>query len=131
MNRYFIWIATACLIASSCSRSMYSSNGESIYKSGKNLSGKSLFDKQNSRLRIFKSCKGCHGSSGRNVRSSDVSWAYLSDSSMMQVPYTKELFFRFLDEDLKSDGTKAKTGVHFVLNDEEKADLIEYLKKLK
>ena len=133
MSRNFIFVTTAwiCLIISSCSRVMFSSNGESIYKSGKNLSGTSLFDKKQSSLRIFKSCKGCHGSSGRNVRSCDISWAYLSDSTMKDVPYTKQLFFRFLDEDLKSDGSKAKTGVHWTMTDEEKSDLMEYLKTLK
>jgi hypothetical protein len=114
----------------SCASKRYTSNGESIYKLGKNLSGTSLLDKNNSKITFVKSCKGCHGPSGTWVGGCNIQWRYLTDSSKIKVPYTQALFFRFLDEDLKSDGSIAKTGVHWQMNEQEKLDLIEYLKKL-
>ena len=133
MSRNFIFVTTAwiCLIISSCSRAMFSSNGESIYKSGKNLSGKSLLDKQNSKLTIIKSCEGCHGSFGKRVRNCNIQWSYLTDATYMRVPYTKELFYRFIDEDLMSDGSPAITGVHWRMTNSEKDAIINYLNTLK
>lgn len=49
----------------------------------------------------------------------------------MDVPYTDSLFFRFLEEDLKSNGQKALTGVHWKMSPQDKADLLVYIKSLK
>jgi hypothetical protein len=38
--------------------------------------------------------------------------------------------YRFLDHDLKSDGTKADIGVIWKMNDQDKKDLLDYLKTL-
>jgi hypothetical protein len=119
------------MLLTSCSKAIYTTNGESIYKSGKNLSGKSLLDKQNSPITIIKSCNGCHGSSGTRVRNCNIQWSHLTDANRMSFPYTKELFYRFMDEDLKSDGSRAITGVHWQMTKNEKDDLINYLNTLK
>ncbi|MBN8782503.1 MAG: hypothetical protein ABS85_00220 [Sphingobacteriales bacterium SCN 48-20] len=130
-SKHFISFFLIAILVTSCAKSVYSSDGESIYKSGKNLAGKNLFDRQKSRITLFKSCQGCHGPSGNRVSDCNIQWSYLSDSAKIAVPYTKGLFFRFLDEDLKSDGSKAQTGVHWQMSDDEKSALIDYLKSLK
>lgn len=54
----------------------------------------------------------------------------LSDPAKHTVPYTDSLFFRFLDDDLFSDGTKADIGVIWKISDKDKRDLLAYLKTL-
>lgn len=130
-SKHFTSFLLTAILITSCARSVYSSDGESIYKSGKTLAGKNLFDRQKSRIMLFKSCQGCHGPSGKRVSDCNIQWSYLSDPAKIEVPYTKELFFRFIDEDLKSDGSKAQTGVHWQMSDDEKSALIDYLKSLK
>jgi cytochrome c553 len=130
-SKHFTSFLLIAFLITSCARTVYSSDGESIYKSGKTLAGKNLFDRQKSRITLFKSCQGCHGPSGKRVSDCNIQWSYLSDPAKIEVPYTKELFFRFLDEDLKSDGSKAQTGVHWQMSDDEKSALIGYLKSLK
>lgn len=123
-------IASILIIAfvSACSKGTFQTNGESIYKTGRNLDGKILLDKQTSKTALFKSCRACHGNKGNSIRS--IQWSNLTDSSAYRTPYTEFLFFRFLDKDLKSDGSTARTGVHWKMSASEKADLLEFLKKL-
>jgi len=116
------------IFVSGCSKNTFRTNGESIYKTGKNLDGKTLLDKQASQIALFKSCRSCHGVRGNNIKS--IRWSSLSDSSKHKIPYNKFLFFRFLDEDLKSDGSHARTSVHWKMTENEKSDLLEYLKEL-
>lgn len=130
-SKHFISFLLIAVLLTSCATSVYSSEGESIYKSGKTLAGKNLFDRQKSSLTLFKSCQGCHGPSGKRVSDCNIQWSYLSDPAKMKVPYTKELFYRFLEKDLKSDGSKAQTGVHWQMSDNEKSALIDYLKSLR
>lgn len=119
------------LLSVACFAKQPIANGQRIYKTGKNQAGKNLLDKKHSSLTIFKSCQGCHGPGGTRIRNCNISWHYLSDPSKLAVPYTTDLFYRFIDEDLKSDGTTARTGVHWQMTTQEKDDLIAYLKTLK
>lgn len=115
------------VMLSACQKETYSDLGENIYRTGKNLSGQSLLDKERSSIKFIKSCQGCHGPNGKRIPDSSVQWSHLSQ---LAVPYTDSLFFRFLDEDLKSDGSTAETGVHWELNEEEKRALLGFLKTL-
>lgn len=114
----------------SCSQKLYVTNGESIYRNGKNLQGERLLDKSASQITLFKSCQNCHGKGGDRIKSCNIKWSYLIDAGKISVPYTDSLFFRFIEKDLKSDGTHAETGVHWRMSKQEKLDLIAYLKKL-
>lgn len=113
-----------------CSPVLYSGNGEKIYRTGQNMQGEKLLDKEKSSITMFKSCKSCHGKNGDSFKSQNIQWSYLSDPKNLAVPYTESLFFRFLDKDIKSDGTPAAIGVHWKMSDTDKRDLIAYLKTL-
>lgn len=114
----------------SCSKKLYETNGETIYKTGRNLQGSKLLDKSASRITLLNSCKTCHGKNGDAMNKVSIKWSYLSNPQNFSVPYTDSLFYRFLDQDLKSDGTKANIGVIWKMNDKDKKDLLEYLTKL-
>jgi hypothetical protein len=107
---------------------MYSTNGENIYQTGRNLQGEELLDKKASRIKIVNSCKGCHGKNGDRVNNISIKFSYLSNSNNYAVPYNDTLFFRFLDNDLKSDGKKANIGVLWKMTNQDKKDLLDYLK---
>jgi hypothetical protein len=117
-------------VYSSCSNRQISSNGEAIYRTGRNMNGQSLLDRSKSRITIIKSCQGCHGMKGDRIGYCNVSWSHLSDSAKHLIPYNDSLFFRFLDKDLKSDGSTARTGVHWNIRDSDKLELIQFLKSL-
>lgn len=126
-----IWLllwATIELLA--CSNHIYPTNGETIYKTGRNLSGEKLLDKSNSRIKIVNSCKFCHGKNGDKMNSVSIAFRYLSNPNNFSIPYTDSLFYRFIDRDLKSDGRKANIGVVWKMQDKDKKDLLEYLKTL-
>jgi hypothetical protein len=106
------------------------SNGESIYTTGKNLQGEKMLDKSASRIKIVRSCKNCHGANGDKIKDASIKFSDLSDPSKHLIPYNDSLFFRFLDDDLFSDGTKANIGVIWKMSDEDKRDLLDYLKTL-
>ena len=105
-------------------------NGESIYATGKNLAGESLLDRDASRIRVVHACRTCHGANGDAMRGVSIRFADLSDPSQHAVPYTDSLLYRFLDEDLRSDGTKADIGVRWKMSATDKRDLVAYLKTL-
>ena len=125
VEHFTLAVLLVIVMGSGCANKLYTTNGESIY-----MSGRPLLDKEYSEITLFKSCNGCHGPSGTRIKSCNVQWSYLTDSLRLAVPYTEELFFRFLDEDLKSDGSEARTGVHWQMTVQDKSDLIEYLKTL-
>ncbi len=127
MSAQIITFSLLTILLFACTKEAYTELGENIYRTGKNLSGESLLDKSNSKIKFIKSCQGCHGKNGRRIPDADVRWTQLSQLS---VPYTDSLFFRFLDEDLKSDGSAADTGVHWDMTAEEKLALLEFLKTL-
>ncbi len=54
----------------------------------------------------------------------------LSDPAKHSVPYNEDLIKRFLDEELKSDGSVAVTGVAWKMSEKDKDDLIDFLKTL-
>lgn len=114
----------------SCSKVNYATNGETIYRTGKNLNGEKLLDKSASRIKIVNSCQNCHGKNGDRMGNTNIKFSNLSNPNNFSVPYNDTLFYRFLDHDLKSDGTKANIGVIWKMNYKEKNDLLEYLKKL-
>ena len=113
-----------------CSTKHYLTNGERIYQEGKNLSGDKLLDKRNSSISFIRSCRGCHGSDGKRLRYAIISWSGLTDPGRKTTPYTDSLFFRFIERDLKSDGSQVKTGVHWKMSTQDKEDLITFLKSL-
>jgi hypothetical protein len=114
----------------SCSKQIFLTNGETIYKTGRNLNGDKLLDRPNSRIKIVNSCKTCHGKKGDKMNSVSIKFSHLSNPNNFTVPYTDSLFYRFLDHDLKSDGTKPNIVVIWKMNDKDKKDLLTYLKTL-
>lgn len=113
----------------SCNSKIYDTNGEAIYRTGKNLKGERLMNRKDSRIKIAASCKTCHGRNGDKMNSVSVKFSYLSNPANFSTPYTDSLFFRFLDLDLKSDGIKANIGVIWKMNQQDKNDLLDYLKR--
>lgn len=112
-------------------------NGESIFKTGKNLAGEVMQDMEKSEMSgMLHSCAHCHGESAQgkpNRRmgpTGSIKFKDLSDVKLHGVPYTDELFIRFLDTELKSDGTTALTGVVWKMSEKDKNDLLAYLKTL-
>ncbi len=112
-------------------------NGETIFMTGKNLSGEVLQDMEKSEMRGMQhSCAHCHGESAegkpnrRMGPTGSIKFKDLSDANLHKVPYTDELFFRFLDNETKSDGKTAETGVVWKMSEKDKIDLLAYLKTL-
>ena len=118
------------LVIVSCNKKIYKTNGETIYKTGRNLQGEKMLDKTASRIKIIKSCQGCHGKNGDRMDYISIRFSYLSDPAKFSVPYNDSLFYRFLDKDLNSGGTKADIGVIWKMPDQDKKDLLAYLKTL-
>lgn len=118
------------IVSSACSQKAYTTNGETIYKTGKNLKGEKMINRKQSSIPFVNNCRTCHGKNGDGMRGVSIKFKDLSDPKKYQVPYTEALFYRFLDKDLKSDGTKANIGVIWTMNDQDKKDLLEYLKSL-
>jgi hypothetical protein len=128
MKQLLLFTATIFMIA--CNNRVYPGNGETIYKTGKNLYGSKMLDKSASRIKIVRNCITCHGKNGTRMKEVSIRFSDLADPARFSVPYTDSLFFRFLDEDLKSDGTKANIGVIWKMSTEDKKDLLSYLKSL-
>lgn len=118
------------LLLFSCSQQIFETNGETIYKTGKNLQGEKLLDTNASRIKLATNCKACHGKNGNRMNGVSIQFRYLSNPDNYSIPYTDSLFFRFLDHDLKSNGKKAGIGVIWKMNDADKKDLLDYLKTL-
>ncbi|MEY2829675.1 MAG: hypothetical protein RIQ33_1533 [Bacteroidota bacterium] len=113
----------------------YSTNGEAIFRTGKNKNGEVLQDINSSEMKMVHSCQNCHGSDGkggdimmRNTPS--IRYKDLINPKIHTIPYNDSLIIRFIDHELKSDGTKANTGVVFKMSLQDKKDLINYLKIL-
>ncbi|MFN0188841.1 MAG: hypothetical protein ACKVQV_09075, partial [Bacteroidia bacterium] len=127
---YFI-IVLFSILTLSCSENNFLTNGESIYNKGKNLNGEKLLDKSNSRIIIVNSCRTCHGKNGDRMTSVSIKFSYLSNPDNFAIPYNDSLIFRFLDQDLRSNGTKANIGVIWKMTDKDKQDLLDYYKTVK
>ena len=128
LKNYLLILIVVALV--SCTNKVYQTSGETIYKTGRNKQGEKLLDKKVSRIKIVNSCKTCHGKNGEAMNGVSIKFSYLSNSNNFRVPYNDSLFFRFLDHDLKSDGTKANIGVIWKMSDQDKKDLLDYLKSL-
>ncbi|MEQ1732226.1 MAG: c-type cytochrome [Bacteroidia bacterium] len=135
MNVKIILLTTSVLVVSlfGCKKK-YSSNGETIFRTGKNLLGTTLQDLDKSDKKMAHSCVSCHGSngSGKGMMSGTGSIKYsdLINPKLHNVPYTDKLLIRFIDHELKSDSTIANTGVVWRMSTQDKIDLINYLKEL-
>jgi hypothetical protein len=127
------WVAGILLFSLfliSCGKQVYKTNGESIYRTGKNLQGKNMLDRSRSSIPFFKSCQGCHGPSGDRMDKTHISYKSLSDPAYYVVPYNDSAIYRFLDRDLKSNGNAANIGVRWKMSDRDKKDLVDFLKSL-
>ncbi|MBL7773613.1 MAG: hypothetical protein JNM95_12175 [Chitinophagaceae bacterium] len=117
-----------------CKKVTYATNGETIFKTGKNKSGKVLQNIDKSSMKMAHSCSSCHGNdgSGGSMMENTPSIKYndLTNPALHNIPYTEELIKRFLDHELKSDSTVANTGVVFEMDETDKNDLITFLKTL-
>lgn len=126
-----LFIPALCLLLfSACSRKTFATNGETIYRTGRNLKGETLLDRSASSITFVKACATCHGKQGDRMRNLSIRFRDLSNPERFVVPYTDSLFYRFLDEDLRSNGHKANIGVIWKMSAEDKADLLAYLKKM-
>lgn len=127
---YILSILSISIAIISCSKKLYQTNGETIYKTGRNLQGEKMINRSASRIPFVNSCITCHGKNGNSMRSISIQFSFLSNPNNLSIPCTDSLFYRFLDHDLKSDGTKANIGVIWKISDKDKKDLLEYLKTL-
>ncbi len=127
--KLFIFSSSVAVLFS-CSHPIYKTNGETIYKTGKNLQGNKLLNKSASRITIVTNCMTCHGKKGDAMRTVSIKFSQLSNPNNYNVPYNDSLFYRFLDHDIKSDGTKVNSGVSWKMNQQDKKDLLDYLKTL-
>lgn len=128
--KFILVLTIALFVLASCSKKTYVTNGETIYRTGRNLDGERLLNRRESRIKIVNSCQNCHGKNGDRMNSPVVKYSYLSDPDHFSVPYDDTLFYRFLDKDLKSDGTRANIGVIWKMSDKDKMDLLEFIKTL-
>lgn len=128
MKTLLLLAALLFTLLTACNRKTFATNGETIYRTGRNLKGEQLLDRAASSLTFVNACATCHGKHGDRINKASVRFRDLSDPAQFAVPYTDTLFYRFLDEDLKSNGRKANIGVIWKMSAEDKADLLEYLK---
>ncbi len=114
----------------------YPTNGETIFRTGKDLQGAVVQDIAKSMMKMPHSCEMCHGADGRGGMMMmgrmvpSIRFADLADPAKHRVPYTDALVRRFLDQELKSDGTAAQTGVAWKMSVEDENDLIAFLRSL-
>jgi cytochrome c553 len=141
MKTIFIISIAVCVTAtlSSCKKEKnvspnYATNGETIFRTGKNKQGDVLQDIDKSAMKMAHSCVSCHGSNGNGngmmKNTPSIRYSDLTNPLLHKIPYTDELLERFIDHELKSDGTIANTGVVWKMNSQEKQDIINYLKQL-
>ena len=130
MKKFILLITVLLFFLTNCSKYTYATNGETIYRTGKNKQAQLLLDKNKSQITFIRSCQGCHGKTGDRNSNCNIKYSHLSDAQKTKVPYTDPLFFRFLNDDVKSDGSIANTGVHFRLSTEDQQDLLLFLKSL-
>jgi cytochrome c553 len=134
--KYVLLFSTIILFIigfSQCTPELYLTNGETIFRTGKNLAGEKLQNIAASKMKMLHGCDNCHGNNGKgksNHKTGSISFNDLSNSALHHIPYTDKLLIRFLDHELKSDSTIANTGVIWKMSDADKRDLIAFLKTL-
>jgi hypothetical protein len=108
-------------------------NGETIFRTGKNLDGKVMMDINASEKKIQASCQDCHGINGGNIlnRKGSIKYKDLVDPSLPDQPYNDSLIMRFIDLRIKSDGSAANTGIMWKMGKQDKQDLLSFLKTLR
>jgi hypothetical protein len=108
------------------------SNGETIFRTGKNIKGETVAFTKRGEIEMATGCQECHGRRGGNILNKDESIKYkdLSDPKLHKVPYNDSLIKRFLDKKLKSDGSPADSPAFTKMSDQDKNDLIQFLKLL-
>ena len=110
----------------------FATNGEAIFRTGRDKDGVVVQDLAKSEMNMMvHSCEMCHGADGGGMmHTPSIRFRDLADPNQHAVPYTDDLVKRFLDEELKSDGTPARTGVAWKMSDRDKTDLIAFMKTL-
>lgn len=118
-------------------RAVFATNGETIFRTGRNQEGIVMQDLSRSEMPMAHACVSCHGPNGEGMSMSmmgrsapSIRFRDLSDPAQHRVPYTEALVKRFLDQEIKSDGTAARTGVAWKMSEQDKDDLIAFLKTL-
>jgi hypothetical protein len=108
------------------------SNGETIFRTGKNIRGEIVVFKMRGDLKLVTSCQDCHGRSGGNMinRKESIKFSDLSNPKLHAVPYNDSLIKRFLATKIKSDGIRADGAADTDMSDQDKNDLIQFLKML-
>jgi cytochrome c553 len=131
-TKIFVLLALGMILAvGGCKKETFDSNGETIFRTGKNLKGEGLQDLAASDMKMLHSCVSCHGSNGTGTKDNpSITFADLSNSALHAIPYNDSLLIRFLDHELKSNGAVANTGVVWRMSSAEKRDLIAFLKTL-
>jgi cytochrome c len=131
-TKIFVLLALGIiLVVGGCKKETFNSNGETIFRTGKNLNGEGLQDLAASDMKMLHSCVNCHGSNGKGTKSNpSITFSDLSNPALHTIPYNDSLLIRFLDHELKSDSTAANTGVVWRMSSAEKTDLIAFLKTL-
>lgn len=66
-SKIYVYFLLTFLIFS-CSKKLFKTNGETIYKTGRNLQDEKLLNKSASRIKIVNSCKTCHGTNGDKMQ---------------------------------------------------------------
>jgi hypothetical protein len=108
------------------------SNGETIFRTGKNINGEIVVFRKSGENKIATACEDCHGRGGGNILNKDESIKYkdLSNPKLRKISYNDSLIKRFLEEKLKSDGSPANSPAFTKMNEQDKNDLIQFLKAL-
>lgn len=123
---------------SNCKKETYETNGETIFRTGKNLQGEVLQDLAKSEMSgMVHGCANCHGDNGKGKfrgggdrQTGSIAYDDLTNSALHTPIYTDSLIKRFIDSETKSNGTHANTGVVYVMSEKDKTDLIAFLKTL-
>ena len=128
------------VFVSSCKKetNKFTTNGETIFKTGKNIQGEVLQDLSKSEMNgSIHGCADCHGDDGKgkyrgggSKQTGSITYNDLTNPSKYSPVYSDSLIKRFIDSETKSDGTHANTGVVFVMQENDKVDLINFLKQL-
>lgn len=119
-------------------QTVFPTNGETIFRTGRNQHGEIMQDLARSQMPMPHSCASCHGSDGvgsmmggmMGSAAPSIRFHDLVDPRLRRIPYTEETLMRFLDDEVKPDGGKANTGVAWRMSTQDKTDLIAFLKTL-
>ncbi|RYY69815.1 MAG: hypothetical protein EOO13_08440, partial [Chitinophagaceae bacterium] len=83
----FLLVGITAVAMVSCTKQTFSTNGETIYRTGKNQYGEKLLDKKASSIKFVNSCATCHGKNGDRMSNVSLKFSNLSNSQKYIVPY--------------------------------------------